>query len=196
MRCAAVVASTGLLFFLPLTASAQARQGGWIGIGVGIGPLQSSFADRDSQTDTAGVSYIYFGGWARQRWMIGFDLGGHSGIGLVGLPDVAFPVTVLGTVAYYPSPSRGFFVKGGAGWLWADVDIIDEFGTKATATVGDGFSYMAGTGWDLYLGKRLWLTPAVNFRYGHPGDLVLGGLVRVDNWSHRSVDVGFGVKFD
>jgi hypothetical protein len=180
-----------------MTAWAQARQGGWIGIGVGIGPLQSSFADRDSHSETVGVSYIHFGGWARQLWMIGIDIGAqNNSIRLVGLPDVADPVTVLGTVAYYPSSSRGFYVKGGAGWLGADVDIVDEFGTKASAIVGQGFSYIAGTGWDVYIGKRFWLTPAVTFRYAHPGDLILGGQVRVANWSSRSVDVTLGVKFD
>ena len=196
VRCAAVLAVTGLLLSLPMTASAQARQGGWIGFGVGIGSLQSSFADRDSQSETVGVSYIHFGGWERQRWMIGIDLEGHGPIRLVGLPDVADPVTILGTVAYYPSSSRGFYVKGGTGWLGAFVDIVDEFGTKASVRVGQGFSYIAGTGWDVYVGKRLWLTPAVSFRYAHPGDMVLGGQVRVANWSHRSVDVTLGVKFD
>jgi hypothetical protein len=178
-----------------MTAAAQARQQGWIGIGIGIGPSQSSFADRDSQSETAGVAYIHFGGWAHQRWMIGLDLVFHAER-LVGLPDVAREVAVLGTVAYYPSSSRGFYVKGGAGWLWDFVDIVDEFGTKASAEIGNGSSYIAGIGWDVYAGKRLWLTPAVNFRYAHPGDMVLGGRIRVANWSHRSVDISLGVKFD
>ena len=142
------------------------------------------------------MTYIHFGGWARQRWMIGMDLEGPDYIGLAGLPNAVYPLTVLGTVAYYPSPSRGLYLKGGAGGLWASVDLVDEFGTTATATTGKGFSGMAGIGWDLYVGKRFWLTPAVNVRYARPGDMVLGGQVRVDNWSYRSVDVTLGVKFD
>ena len=127
--------------------------------------------------------------------MIGIDLQGPGEISLAGLPDVVYPFTYLGTVAYYPNPSRGLYVKGGVGGLWSSVDLVDEFGTTATATTGQGFSSMAGVGWDVYVSKRLGSHP-LNFRYARPGDMVLEGQVRVDNWSDRSVDVTLGVKFD
>ena len=127
--------------------------------------------------------------------MIGIDLQGPGEISLAGLPDVVYPFTYLGTVAYYPNPSRGLYVKGGVGGLWSSVDLVDEFGTTATATTGQGFSSMresAGTfTWASASGSHPPQLP-----YVRPGDMVLEGQVRVDNWSDRSVDVTLGVKFD
>ena len=187
----ALVAAVGLLHGLPQQALAQSREGGWIGFSARVGPTRSSFGDRQPLSETVGVSHFDFGGWARRRWMIGIEVGGASDMAPGSLPSTIIPVTLLGTVAYDPSLSHGFYVKGGGGALWATMDIVDEFGTTANATIGTGGIYIVGTGWDLHLGRRFWLTPAVNLRYGYPGDLVLSGRTRVATgvtapWTSRS----------
>ena len=42
----------------------------------------------------------------------------------------------------------------------------------------------------------VWLTPAVNVRYGRPRDLILAGRTQVSGWKYDVVDVTIGVKID
>ena len=62
--------------------------------------------------------------------------------------------------------------------------------------VGLMLGLMAGAGWDVHLGRRFWLTPAVNVRYAQPGDLVLAGRTRVPDWKYNIVDFTVGIRFD
>jgi hypothetical protein len=48
----------------------------------------------------------------------------------------------------------------------------------------------------LYLGRRFWLTPGVNFSYAQAGDIQFNGDAGIRDWRHRQVDLMIGIKFD
>jgi hypothetical protein len=180
----------------PSTANAQQRQKWWIGGGVGAGAINSS-SDNVREDHAGGIVYVNLGGWVNPQWQLGIDLVGALDVGQV--EDLDEPVSLefaVVTVAYYPSLSAGFHIKGGVGASFATMKIIDEFGTSATADMGTDALFMAGAGWDVRLGRRFWLTPAVNLHYTRPGDLVLAGRTRVPNWTTRTVDFTVGIRFD
>jgi hypothetical protein len=68
---------------------------------------------------------------------------------------------------FYPGPSNLFIKAGGGGaFLAGSTEVgIDE-------THG-GFGLTTGVGYDIYLGRRFLLTPAIGFWYASPGDLQL-----------------------
>ena len=180
---------------LPLTAEAQERKGYSVAVGVGAGSLGSSHREGSGSRQAVAVTHISIGATVNQQWGVGVDLGGFD----VDVADLPGPVTcdfISGTLAYYPGSASGFHIKGGVDALISDLHIVDEFGTKATAHVGTGFGFMAGTGWDVHIGRRFWLTPALSFRHGRPGDLVVAGRTRVADWKYNMAGATVGIKFD
>jgi hypothetical protein len=84
----------------------------------------------------------------------------------------------------YPASNAGFYLKGGLGVGRNEVDFDDGFG------VGDtGFAGLVGAGWEIRVGRRLYLNPAVDLvqqRYtGRSGD----------RYRERIVNFGMGVLF-
>jgi hypothetical protein len=84
----------------------------------------------------------------------------------------------------YPAPSTGFYLKGGLGLGRNQVDFDDGFG------VGDtGFAGLVGAGWEVRVGRRWYLNPAVDLveqRYTGRGG---------DRYRERIVNFGIGVLF-
>jgi hypothetical protein len=92
--------------------------------------------------------------------------------------------SVLFISQLYPAPSTGFYLKGGLGLGRNEVDFDDGFG------VGDtGFAGLLGAGWELRVGRRWYLNPAVDVvehRYTGRGG---------DRYRERIVNFGVGVLF-
>jgi hypothetical protein len=84
----------------------------------------------------------------------------------------------------YPAPATGFYLKGGLGLGRNQVDFDDGFG------VGDtGFAGLVGAGWEVRVGRRWYLSPAVDLvqqRYTGRGG---------DRYRERIVNFGIGVLF-
>ena len=84
----------------------------------------------------------------------------------------------------YPAPATGFYLKGGLGLGRSEVDFDDGFG------VGDtGFAGLLGAGWEVRVGRRLYLNPALDLiehRYTARGG---------DRYRERIVNFGIGVLF-
>jgi len=84
----------------------------------------------------------------------------------------------------YPAPSTGFYLKGGLGLGRNQVDFDEGFG------VGDtGFAGLLGAGWEVRVGRRWYLNPAVDLveqRYTGRGG---------DRYRERIVNFGMGVLF-
>ena len=85
---------------------------------------------------------------------------------------------------FYPAPSAGFYLKGGVGLGRNEVDFDDGFG------VGDtGFAGLLGAGWEVRVGRRLYLNPAIDLvQHRYTGR---GG----DRYRERIVNFGLGVLF-
>jgi hypothetical protein len=84
----------------------------------------------------------------------------------------------------YPVPQAGLYLKGGLGLARSQVDFDDGFG------VGDtGFAGSIGAGWELRIGRRFYINPAVDLvqqRYTGRGG---------DRYRERVVNFGVGVLF-
>lgn len=70
-------------------------------------------------------------------------------------------VTVLGTATLHPYDRAGFFLKAGLGGAFAR-DSFD-FGSGGVSHTETGLAFMAGAGYDLRVGDRLSLAPAVTY---------------------------------
>jgi hypothetical protein len=92
--------------------------------------------------------------------------------------------SVLFISQFYPAPATGLYLKGGLGFGRNQVDFNDGFG------VGDtGFAGLLGAGWEVRVGRRWYLNPAVDLvqqRYTGRGG---------DRYRERIVNFGIGVLF-
>jgi hypothetical protein len=84
----------------------------------------------------------------------------------------------------YPAPTTGLYVKGGLGLARNETDFDFGYG------VGDtGFAGLIGAGWEVRLGRRIYLNPAVDLvQHRYTGR---GG----DRYRERIVNFGVGVLF-
>jgi hypothetical protein len=84
----------------------------------------------------------------------------------------------------YPATSTGLYLTGGLGLGRNEVDFDRGFG------VGDtGFAGLLGAGWEVRVGQRVYLTPAIDLvehRYTGRGG---------DRYRERIVNFGMGVLF-
>ncbi len=85
---------------------------------------------------------------------------------------------------FYPAPTTGFYLKGGLGLGRHEVDFDNGFG------VGDtGFAGLLGAGWEVRVGRRIYLNPAVDLvQHRYTGR---GG----ERYRERIVNFGVGVLF-
>ncbi len=84
----------------------------------------------------------------------------------------------------YPAAGSGLYLKGGLGLGRNAVDFEDGYG------VGDtGFAGLVGAGWELQVGRRWYLVPAVDLvehRYSGRGG---------EDYRERLLNLGVGVLF-
>ena len=158
----------------PLRAQEQSsghpHRGFWIGFGFGGGINLSKGLDGEQLG--GGGGYLRLGGTPSQKVLLGFE-----SIGWVREVDGA----TLGrgnasfAVMFYPSEKGGAFLKGGVGT--ATVARATTSGNSTTATSQGGFGLTVGAGWDVRLGRNIYLTPNLDFLFQwfeSKTDLVLG----------------------
>lgn len=159
----------------------NSRHGFWFGLGLGAGG--ESFDLRDG----AGYSDLFYkptlslraGGTVGQNWRLGGEV-------LSWIHERSRAVESLTSflfiAQFYPIRATGLYLKGGLGVGRNAVDFDDGF------NVGDtGFAGLVGTGYELRLGRRFYLNPAVDL-VGHRYDARGGG-----NYRERLVNFGLGI---
>jgi hypothetical protein len=159
------------------------RRGFWVGLGLGAGG--EAFDLRDG----AGYSGELY------RPTISLRLGGtpsrylRLGGEILGWIDdqgrrTESITSILFISQLYPAPGTGFYLKGGLGLGRNEVDFDGGFG------VGDtGFAGLVGAGWEVRVGRRLYLNPVVDLvQHRYTGR---GG----DRYRERIVNFGMGVLF-
>lgn len=169
-RLARLGAVMALLIALPLvTLHAQGRrrgirqvevdgrQGFWGVFEVGAGSEQVNF-DNDglgySDALTRPVVALRMGGTVSPH----FRLGGEVNAWINETSGITETVGVaLFIVQAYPWRRSGLFLKGGAGLGWSTVS--DNFGGSTT---DGGFAANFGIGYDVRVGRRLYLVPTLN----------------------------------
>lgn len=145
-------------------ARAQAAQGGhehrgfWIGFGFGGGINLSE--GLDGQRLGGGGGYVRLGGTPSQKVLLGFEaiawVRDHEGVTL----DRSNGTFVM---QFYPSERGGGFLKGGVGL--ATISRAAMSGNTTTTASRDGVGLTGGAGWDVRLGRNLYLTPNVDFLF-------------------------------
>ncbi|MFW6088983.1 MAG: outer membrane beta-barrel protein [Gemmatimonadota bacterium] len=140
---------------LLVTGSSLAAQdtaphsGFWLSGGLGGGTT-----DTDSDDDSGPAAYLRMGGTPSERLLLGGEIIGLSrdvGSSTVSQANATF------SLLYHPSSPGGFFAKAGAGFASAVVSTDVGGGTFETDESGFGLTF--GAGYDVRLGRNLFLTP-------------------------------------
>ena len=161
----------------------RGRYGFWGALGVGAGGEAYDLRD--------GVGYsgdlyrptisVRLGGTPSQYLRLGGEIQGwidDQGDRTESLTSILF------IWQFYPSPVTGLYLKGGLGLGRSEVDFDDGFGLGDT-----GFAGLVGAGWEVRVGHRLYLNPAIDlFQHRYTGR---GG----DRYRERIVNFGIGVLF-
>jgi hypothetical protein len=158
------------------------RRGFWFGLGLGAG---------GESNDVAGPGYSDLFYQPTISLRAGGTVGSHLRLGgevLSWFDEEGDAVTSLSSLLFvaqfYPLRSAGFYLKGGLGIGRNAIDFDDGF------NVGDtGFAGLLGAGYELRLGRRLYLNPTVDL-VAHRYSGRLGG-----GYTERLVNFGLGVLF-
>lgn len=155
MRFALVALAVALA---PAAASAQGhpqtREGFWIGFGLGYGSLGFECTGCGNEREGALSGYLKMGGTLSPKLLLGGETNGWSkDIG--GSMVTAANASVV--LYFYPSPTGGFFLRGGLGWATLDVEGLGS-------ETGPGGVF--GIGYDVRVSPKMSLTPVLNFAGG------------------------------
>ncbi len=146
----------------PSGVAAQADRGGFfIGFGLGAGSLGVEDGD---ERETALSGYFKLGGAINDKVLLGAETNGWVKNESEGGADATVTSASLSAVAYlYPSPTSGFYLKGGVGIARLDLE-ASGFGLTYTDSE-NGTALSAGVGYDMGFGGRFALTPYANLIY-------------------------------
>jgi hypothetical protein len=148
-----------LTLFVGTAGHAQSRQrheGFWIGFGIGGGVNASANNDRRG----GGAVAVRLGGTLSQKFLLGGELSAWGRQEDTILGDNSLTVTrsnVTFTAMFFPSADGGFYIKGGLGG--ANVE-AEASGVKVTE---QGVGTTLGLGYDVRLGRNLYLTPNIDW---------------------------------
>ena len=139
-----------LCSIVPVTpAAAQTppplRDGLFVSLGAGWGSLGCTIC-LDHEAGVAG--FFSVGGTVNDRIRLGVQASGWYGDDGPFVNQLSF----FGLGYFYPSPSGGFFVKGGMGLSAIELEM--------------GLGFVTGVGYDARVGPTLSLTPYVDLTYG------------------------------
>lgn len=143
------------LLMLQGTAIAQDRhehKGFWIGFGFGGGVNLSQGLDNENLV--GGGGYFRLGGTPSQRVLVG---GEGVGWGAAQSDEVVSRGNGMFIIMFFPSENGGFFLKGGVGGASVSRVVTEGFSTRVEAQGGLGTT--AGLGFDIRLGRNIYLTP-------------------------------------
>ena len=168
------------------------RSGFWIGLGAGPGWADATcdFCEGGSR-EIGFAGSVRLGGTVNDRLLFGADMNGWS----KEENDITLNLySATASLTFYPQASSGFFLKGGVGIAFLDTQ-FREGSTNVTIDLGTGLGLLAGAGYDLRVGRKVSITPAVSFWYGWAGDIAFSGETLFTNWKHNVIDVTVGVTF-
>jgi len=168
----------------------QARQGFWIGFGVGYGSAGVNCDDCGGEREGSFTGSFKLGGTLSDKVLLGVESNGW----LKEQEGVTLTLgSFTGTVTFYPQASSGFFLKGGVGLSYISTDFKD--GSLSASLSKTGWGVLAGAGYDIRVGRNISITPAVNYYYGKPGDLDFEGETVLGGWSQDVVSFEIGITF-
>lgn len=196
MSFARVGALCGVLSLLGVaTASAghpQERKGFWIALGFGYGWADASCSLCDGANGDGASTGVLRLGWALNQKVL---LGGEFDFWWKDRDvDTLFLYDPVFTVTFYPGETAGLFVRGGIGGAGADTGA--RIGnTTITTELGSGLGLLAGAGYDIRVGRKISITPALTYWTGRSMDLRFEDTTLTETWHHHVVDITVAVTF-
>ena len=159
------------------------REGFWLALGLGAGGEAFDLRDGLGYSEQLYRPTVSFrlGGTPSQQLRLGGEV-------LAWINEQGDAVESLTSFLFvgqlYPLRTSGLYLKGGVGLGRNALDFNDGYG------VGDtGFAGLVGAGWEVRLGRRFYLNPALDLVEHHYGGR--GG----DGYRERLVNLGVGVLF-
>ncbi len=158
------------------------RHGLWLNIGGGYGEESFSFGNGDySNTVGKGTFTLAMGGTPDRHLRLGGEVTAWTnpttGLDADGnvqrIRETFAALMVVGQ--FYPIDNAGLFLKGGVGYAWSGKTLTDYSGPGTTVSEG-GLATAFGVGYEVRLGRRLWLTPRAELlqgRFEKRGDATL-----------------------
>jgi len=132
------------------------HKGFWIGFGLGGGANLSTGFDGETKGGYGG--YLKLGGTPSQKVLLGFESivwGREDGNVDKARGNAHF------IAQYYPSPSSGFYLKGGVGASFASTSSTS--GNTTVSTDKGGFGTGAGVGYEFQIGRNIYLVGAADY---------------------------------
>ena len=167
------VAILGLSGLAGAASYPQDRHGFMMGANLGGGSAAVSASGGGASISSGregGVAGNFRLGWGVNPWL-SLGLESNAWSKSESGTTVSFAVSAL-TATYYPNPSQGFYLRAGVGGSSQSlrVDQGGGFFGEATET---GFGFTGGAGYEMRLGRRWSLGPALD--YGYSSVSVTGG---------------------
>ena len=164
----------------------QTRQGFWIGFGLGAGSAGASCTGCSSEREFGLSGYFRAGGTVTPNLLIGGETNGWYKSESALTQHVG---VLTGVVYFYPMPTSGLYLKGGAGLMtYRADDDVDEL----TAT---GLGVQFGLGYDFRLGGNFSLTPFGNFLVAFGADAKFDGISLGENLNPNVFQFGLGLNW-
>jgi hypothetical protein len=164
---------------------AQAREGFWIGFGLGAGSLGfgGDVSGVDRETGLSG--YFKLGAAVSPHFLLGAETNGWTK-SEGGVTTSAGALSAVGYV--YPRATGGLFLKGGLGYL-AISDNADYQGSAS------GLAAQLGVGYDVRVGSNFSLTPYANYLASSGAELKIDGSGVGANINPNVFQFGLGVTW-
>jgi hypothetical protein len=190
VRCLLVFSSMVLWAGMPIWSQDQpGRKGLWASVQPGYGSIERS-SDQEQRSRHDGFALAFkLGGTVNRYVRLGAELNGW----LLESYDLNDPAKgesvsqILAIVQAYPWPSRGLFLKAGAGRATYTNHRPFEFGSS-------GWGATLGVGYDLRAARKISVTPVANYSRGSLGG-VENQLVNIRNRQYSALDFGVAITY-
>jgi hypothetical protein len=164
-------------------AGRSRREGFWLSAGLGVGG--ESFDAHDglgwSDGKAGGMGYLKLGGTISPNFLLGVELQGWTAqyYGQGYDRDLG---NLMAIGQWYPSARDGFWFRGGVGFARDHLRYYGGPPAGTLITTRNGTAYSVGLGYDLPVGRRVSLTPTLDF---------LGQ--RYETHTERVFSIGLGI---
>jgi len=186
MRIANLALLGSIMASAPAAAQdVQEHRGLWGGFGIGGGVNLSDTFGGGSLWGLSGYGRI--GGTLNQRVLLGAESSGWIG-SRDGVDYSRGNLSAL--LLFYPSPRGGLYLKGGLGFSYVTTSISSSttidgvFYFNSVSESKGGFGATAGVGYDVRLGRNIYLVPAIDWylqAVGSENSSVFGNLPGTNN---------------
>jgi len=146
---------------IPADAPIFARQGTWVGAGLGAGAATLECQICDGEQGSRGTSgYLRVGTTINGRLLVGAEANAWVRSDQTGHQRI---IALTGNGYWYPNPRHGYFFKGGFGISrykqWAEDNNNADVTTGLSA---GGFTGNVGTGYEIRVNPRMSFVPYLN----------------------------------